>query len=511
MANTNSQSSGVLSGSQLILTGMMLALSNFMVVLDTTIANVSVPHIAGGLAISPSQGTYVITSYSVAEAIIVPLTGWLAGRFGTVRVYATAIMMFGLCSLLCGLAPSLGALVLFRVMQGLSGGPIMPLSQTMLLRIFPKKKAPIAISLWSMTTILAPIMGPILGGVICDNWSWPFIFFINVPIAAFCSVMGWRILKRHETALKKIRIDYIGLILLIIWVGSFQFMLDEGKNLDWFSSTEIRVLATIAAVGFAAFMIWELTDEHPIVNLRVFRHRGYSASVITISLTFGSYFAATVLTPLWLQTSMGYTATWSGLTTAMTGVLAVFAAPVAAKMASKFDPRKLVFFGVMWLGTITFIRTYADTDMTRWQIALPLLFQGIGMPFFFVPLTGLALSSVNDDETASAAGLMSFTRTLSGAFATSLVTTAWENDTNYNHSELSGLINPNHAMVQTLHHNGMSLERIRALIDQLVQGQSVMLATNHIFMIAGATFVFAACAIWLAPKPVKAADTSEAH
>ncbi|MDB5478434.1 MAG: emrB [Alphaproteobacteria bacterium] len=501
----------VLHGGQLILAGLMLAITNFLVVLDMTIANVSVPHIAGGLAVSPSQGTWVITSYAVAEAITVPLTGFLAARFGTVRVFSTSMALFGICSLLCGLAPSLGFLVLFRILQGLSGGPLMPLSQTLLLRIFPPEKKAAAIGLWSMTTLVAPITGPLLGGIICDNLSWPYIFYINVPLALMCSYFGWNALKKFETKIAKPRVDIVGLILLVIWVGSFQFMLDEGKNLDWFESPEIWVLAITSAIGFAAFMIWELTEKEPIVNLRVFRHRGYSSSVLTISLAFGAFFASTVLTPLWLQSYMGYTATWAGKTTMMTGVLAVFMAPLAAKLSGKIDPRKLVFGGVMWLGSVTLYRSFNTTDMTYGQIAFPLLVQGIGMPFFFVPLTGLALSSVDPEETASAAGLMSFLRTLAGAFATSLVTTEWENQTNVNRAELVGQVDAMGSTARALSHAGTGMEQSRNIIDMTLQSQSVMLATNQIFFIAALCFIFAACAIWLAPKPMRKADTSEAH
>jgi DHA2 family multidrug resistance protein len=501
----------VLQGIDLVLTALMLAMVNFIVVLDTTIANVSVPHIAGALAVSASQGTYVITSYSVAEAIAVPLTGWLAARFGMVRTYITCILMFGVCSLLCGLAPSLGMLVVFRVMQGLFGGPLMPLSQTLLMKIFPKEKIPTAMALWSMTTLLAPIMGPILGGWICDNWTWEYIFWINVPLTAICGFMGWQQLKRFNNTPILARVDFVGLGLLIATVAPFQIMLDKGKDLDWFNSNIIIGLAVTAAIGLASFLIWELTEENPIVNLRVFRHRGYASAVITISLAFGAYFAATVLTPLWLQSQMGYTATWSGMTTAATGVFAVIAAPIAAKMAGKYDKRKLVFWGLAWISAMTFIRSFSTSQMTQWQIAAPLLFQGIGMPFFFVPLTGLALSSVNEDETASAAGLLSFMRTTCGAFAASLVTTAWENDTNRNHAELSGLIDPLHEAARALRSSGFGTEQIRQMIDQMVQNESVMLATNHIFLIAAFSFVASAIAIWFAPKPTRVADTSEAH
>lgn len=213
-----------LSGAQLVGAGILLAAANFIAVLDTTIANVSVSTIAGALGASTSQGTYVITSYAVAEAITVPLTGWLANRFGTVRVFILSMVMFGLFSALCGLANSLGMLIAFRVMQGLAGGPLMPLSQTLLLRIFPKEKAPAAVGLWAMTTLVAPIAGPILGGVLCDQYSWPYIFWINVPVALICGYLGWRMLKRFETRTFKLPIDRVGLILMVVWVAALQLM-----------------------------------------------------------------------------------------------------------------------------------------------------------------------------------------------------------------------------------------------------------------------------------------------
>ena len=500
-----------LSGGMLIGAALLLAAANFVAVLDTTIANVSVPTISGALGASSSQGTYVITSYAVAEAITVPLTGWLASRFGTVRVFVTSLIMFGLCSALCGMATSLEMLVLFRVFQGLAGGPLMPLSQTLLLRIFPKEKAAAAIGLWSMTTLVAPVMGPILGGVICDRMHWAYIFYINVPVALLCGYLGWRLLKRYETSLMRVPIDAVGLALLVVWVGALQILLDEGKDHDWFASTEIRVLGIVAAIGFASFLIWELTERHPAVDLRVFRHRGFSASVMTITLAFGAFFGATVLTPLWLQNYMGYTATWAGCATAMTGILAVLSAPLAASLSSRFDGRWLVFAGVMWLGAVTLWRTHANTDMTFWQVAFPLLLQGVGLPFFFVPLTGLALSSVDEAETASAAGLMSFCRTFGGAIATSLVNTGWEDYTKYDRAELSGLVDQSGYFSATLTHSGWSASQAQAQISDIVQSQAVMLATNQLFTIAGVCFIFAALAVWLAPKPTRVADTSHAH
>ncbi|WP_263770294.1 DHA2 family efflux MFS transporter permease subunit [Propionivibrio soli] len=497
-----------LTGGMLWAAAIILAAANFIAVLDTTIANVSVPNIAGGLGATTSQGTWVITSYAVAEAITVPLTGWLAARFGAVRVFVTAMAAFGAFSALCGVSNSLGMLVFARVCQGLAGGPLMPLSQTLLLRIFPAEKAAAAIGLWSMTTLVAPVLGPILGGYLCDEYSWPWIFWINLPIALACAFIAWNMLKRYELSPNKSPIDRIGLILLVVWVGSLQIMLDEGKNLDWFSSHEIVALAVIAVIGFAAFLIWELHDKHPVVDLRVFRHRGFSVSVLTISLAFAAFFGANVLTPQWLQTYMGYTATSAGMATAWTGVFAVFMAPVAATLSHRVDPRKLVFGGVIWLGIVTLLRTIATTDMDYWSVSQPLMLMGLGLPFFFVPLTGLALASVEPDETASAAGLMNFLRTLSGAFATSLITTVWDDQITRNHAELVGLADADQHVRGLLESTGMSADAVLQSVDRLVNGQAVMLATNQVMAAVGIAFIFAALAIWLAPKPRRKVDAS---
>src|SRR5690348_13629430 len=398
-----------LKGAALWAVAVLLAMANFIAVLDMTIANVSMASIAGSLGISSSQGTWVITSYAVAEAIIVPLTGWLAARFGAVRVFTTSMLLFGTFSALCGLSASLGMLVFGRVMQGLAGGSLMPLSQTLLMQIFPKERAPAAMALWAMTTLVAPVLGPILGGAICDNISWPFIFFINVPIALGCAPLIARMLGRFETAKLKAPIDMVGLVLLVIFVGALQLMLDLGKDHDWFEAVEIRALAAIAIIGFLAFLAWELTDNNPVVDLKVFRHRGFTASVFTLSLGYGSMFGANVLTPLWLQSYMGYTSTWAGMTTAWSGVCAVLVAPIAGMlMGKKLDSRRLVFIGLLWLAAVMLLRTYVTMDVTYWQIAIPLILMGFGLPLFFVPLTALSLGSVEEDETASGAGLQNF-------------------------------------------------------------------------------------------------------
>ena len=500
-----------LTGAMLWLVAIVLAGANFIAVLDMTIANVSVPSIAGALGISSSQGTWVITCYSVAEAITVPLTGWLAARFGAVRVFTTAMGAFGVFSAFCGFSTSFTMLVIGRILQGVAGGPLIPLSQTLLLRIFPKEKAAAATALWAMTTLVAPVLGPILGGWLCDSYSWPLIFLINVPIALMMAPFALRMLKRFETKLERAPIDAIGLTLMVVAVSALQLMLDLGKEHDWFESRLITTLAIVAAVGIVVFVIWEMGEKHPIVNLRVFRHRGYTTAVIVIACGFGAMFGANVLTPLWLQSYMGYTSTWAGLATAWTGVLAVFCAPAAGVLSTKVDPRKLVFFGLIWLGGVLTFRTIATTDMTFWQISGPLLAMGLGLPFFFVPITTLALASVEEHETASAAGLMNFLRTLSGAVATSVVQTAWENTTQVKHAELAGIVDRTGEVAHTLAASGMNVEQQLKVLDSLTQSQAVMLSTNQVMAYVSVAFILAAFLIWLAPRPTRKVAMGAAH
>ena len=490
-----------LVGGALLLAGFLLAVGNFMVVLDMTIANVSVPNIAGGLAVSPQQGTWVITSYSVAEAIVVPLTGWLAGRFGAVKVFIAGMIGFGIFSALCGLAPTLSWLVVFRVMQGACGGPIMPMSQTLLMRIFPPKQRSRATGIWAMTIVIAPIIGPILGGTICDNIGWSWIFYINVPVVAICAFFALRMLSSHDTPIEKRPVDLVGLGLLITFVGSMQIMLDKGKELDWFSSPIIISLALISAIGFAAFLIWELTSADPIVNLRVFRRPGFAAGVITLSVTFGAYFSSIVLVPLWLQTNMGYTATWCGYVTAFGGVLALVFSPIVARLSGKIDARILVTFGVLSLGGVTLIRSTYASNAGYWNLALPFLAQGLATPFFFIPTNQIALASVLPSEVASAAGLSNFLRTTSAAFATSLVTTFWENNSTRDHALLAGRLNDPQGTMTSLKSAGLTAAQSLIQLEQLTQSQAVMLATDHMFLITSVLFVAAAAVVWIAPRP----------
>lgn len=489
-----------LKGGRLILAALVLALANFMVVLDMTIANVSVPHITGSLAVSASQGTWVITSYAVAEAICVPLTGWLAGRFGSVRVFVVSLFGFTLFSVLCGLSTSLEMLVLCRIGQGLFGGPIMPLSQTLLMRIFPPEKQSQAMGMWAMTTVVGPILGPILGGAISDNLSWHWIFFINIPVGIGCALAAMHLLKTAETPTEKLKIDRGGLLLLVLWIGALQLMLDLGHERDWFNNPFIVVLALTAFIGLIVFTIWELTERHPVVDILLFKYRSFTISVLALAFGFGAFFGSIVLIPQWLQINLGYTATWAGYLTATMGFGSLTMSPIVAKLATKYDQRALASFGLSMLGGVTLIRAFWTTDADFMALALPQILQGFAVPFFFIPLTNMALASIAPQDMASAAGLMNFLRTMAGAIGASIAVTIWDDHTKVARSEMVGNLHVTEVQ-NTLINTGMSSDAALGYISSLVDKEALTLSANHVFLVLASVFIFAATIIWLCPRP----------
>ena len=484
--------------SRRMLAGIVLALSNFMVVLDLTIANVSVPHISGDVGASLDQGTWIITSYAVAEAICVPLTGWLAQRFGAVRVFLLSMLGFGLFSLLCGMSQSLGMLVICRVGQGLCGGPIMPMSQTLMLRVFPPHKQPMAMAMWAMTVMLAPAVGPIFGGIISDNLTWNWIFLINVPIAAAISFAGYLLLRPVETETRRLPIDRVGLVLLILWIGCLQVMLDIGREHDWFADSEIVALGIAALVGFCVFVIWELTEEHPIVDLRVFRHGGFSATLLTQALGFGAFFCSVVVVPQWLQVAMGYSATQAGLLTALQAFAAVLVAPIVARNLPRVDPRAMISLGTAWMGLATLARMRWNSDADMVSLAWPIFAQGIGMPMLMIPLTSMALSSVDPEETASGAGLQNFVRAMAVAVGTSLVLTVWDNASTTSRDGLVGRLHPD-AGLSALAGLGVNHEGARAFMSSLVDKEAITSGLDHSFLVSAIILFMASAIVWLVP------------
>ena len=506
-----------LKGAELVMGTLVLSLATFMNVLDSSIANVSIPAIAGDFGVSPNQGTWVITSFAVSNAIAVPLTGWLTQRFGMVRLFTMSIILFVLASLLCGLAPNLGLLIFFRVLQGLVAGPMIPLSQSLLLQSYPKAKAGTALGLWSMTTLVAPVMGPLLGGWITDNMSWEWIFYINIPVGILAAFVTWNIYKTRETPTHKLPIDTVGLASLVIWVGALQIMLDKGKELDWFASTQIIVLGLVALVGFAFFMIWELTEKHPVVDLSLFKQRNFWVGTLALSLGFGTFFGNVVLLPLWLQQYMSYTATWAGFILAPVGLLAIIMTPLVGKNVHKFDPRILASISFITFALVLWMRSRFNTQADLFTLMVPTIIQGFGMAFFFVPLMTLIMAGLPPERIAAASGLTNFARITAGAFGTSIATTLWENRAALHHSQLAESINsaslPATQALAGLSSQGMSREQGLFFINRLIDQQAFTLSADDIFAASAAVFLSLIVIIWMA-HPTHAhgpADAGGAH
>jgi MFS transporter, DHA2 family, multidrug resistance protein len=503
-----------LQGSTLAIGTVALSLATFMNVLDTSIANVSLPSIAGDLGVSPDQGTWVITSFGVANAISLPLTGWLSQRFGQVRLFTASVFLFVLASFLCALAPSLSMLIAFRVFQGAVAGPMIPLSQSLLLSSYPKEKSGTALGMWSITTLVAPVVGPVLGGWITDNIAWPWIFYINVPVGILAGVLTWVVFRKRETPTARVPIDGVGLGLLVLWVGAMQVMLDKGKDLDWFNSTQIVVLAIVAVIGVTVFIIWELTDEHPIVDLSLFRRRNFWVSTLAMLLAYGMFFGNVVLLPLWLQQYMGYTATLAGLVLAPVGLLAIFLTPLVGRVMNRVDPRIFVTLSFGIFAVVLFMRAHFNTNATIGVLLVPTLIQGAALACFFIPLIAIGLSGLSPDRIPAASGLMNFARITAGSFGTSIVTTLWDRRATLHHQQLVEhltLGDPVAAQAMAnLQANGFGAQQSYGLINRLVDNQAFMLSANDIFFVSGILFLVLVFVIWLARPTTGAASAGAA-
>ena len=495
-----------LQGGALAMLTLVLSLATFMLVLDSTIANVAIPTIAGDLGASSSQGTWVITSFGVANAISIPITGWLAKRFGEVRLFLIATLLFVLASWLCGIANSLEMLIVFRVLQGAVAGPIIPLSQSLLLNNYPPEKRGMALAFWSMTIVVAPICGPILGGWISDNIHWGWIFFINVPIGLAVVLISWKILEGRESRISHQPVNTIGLILLALGVGALQLMLDQGREQDWFNSTEIVVLTIIAAVGLIALIIWELTDDNPVVDVSLFKSRNFTVGCVSTSLAFLVYSGTVVLIPLLLQQVYNYTATWAGLAAAPVGLLPILLAPIIGKFGNKIDMRILITISFMVYALTFYWRAVTfEPEMTFMDVALPQFVQGLAVACFFMPLTTITLSGLPPEKMASASSLFNFLRTLAGSIGTSLTTFMWYNREAVHHTQLTEVINPynpiSQQFFQTMGSFGLSEEQTASYLARQITAQGFIIGANEIFLVSAITFISLVVLIWFAKPP----------
>lgn len=495
----NSPQQALFKPANIVLATIAISLASFMQVLDTTIANVALPTIAGDLGVSSEQGTWVITSFSVCNAISLPLTGWLSKRIGEVRLFISVVLLFVITSFLCGIASNMTELIIFRCLQGAVAGPLYPIAQSLLLAIFPPMKRGVALAILSIVTVVAPITGPILGGWIAYNYTWPWIFFINVPFGLFAAFFAYQQMKYKSEVIQRLPIDYIGLISLVIGVGALQIVLDKGNDLDWFGSNFIIISSVIAIVGIAFFIIWELTDSNPIVNLKLFINKNFSIGCILLVFGYAGFFSINLLLPQWLQTQMGYTATWAGLAAAPIGIIPILLTPFLGRYARYFDMRLLTSISFAAIGFSCFMRAGFNTQVDYQHIAAVQLFMGIGVALFFMPVMSIVLSEIKQHQIAEASGLAAFLRTLGGSFAASLTTWIWTRNASLHHAYLMENITIyDNETVQTLSLLGGKTPESYTKLESIVNSQAYMLSTIDYFNMLGVGFILLIIVAWLA-------------
>jgi DHA2 family multidrug resistance protein len=426
----------------LIAFAVMMAV--FMEVLDTSIANIALPHIAGSLSATTDEATWVLTSYLVSNAIILPMTGWLGNYFGRKRVLLSCVMMFTFASALCGLAWNLQTLILARILQGAGGGAMVPIAQAILLESFPPAKRGAAMAMFGMGVIVAPILGPTLGGWITDNYSWRWIFYINLPVGIMAVLMQqWLVedppyIKRNKAA----TIDFIGFALLAIWLATLQISLDKGQEEDWFGSNWIRWLVAISAVSLAGFVVREFTADHPLVDLRVFRNRNFAVGVMLMAVVGVILYGTTAELPLFLQTLMGYPALQSGYALSPRGIGAFVTTFIVGRLVGRIRSRWLLCFGFTMLAVSSYMLSDITLQVSQARVILPSILNGVAISFIFVPLTTTTMGQLRQSQMGNATGLYNLMRNLGGSIGIAFVTTMLARGAQIHQSLMVGHLTP---------------------------------------------------------------------
>jgi MFS transporter, DHA2 family, multidrug resistance protein len=487
---------------------VVVALAAFMENLDTSIANVALPHMAGSLGASTDQSTWILTSYLVSNAIVLPITGWFAGVFGRKRFFMACLSAFTLSSLLCGLAPSLGAIIFFRVLQGAGGGGLQPMAQAILADTFPPEKRGVAFAVFGVTTVLAPVVGPTLGGWITDNYTWRWIFYINLPVGILAVLLVLRLVEDPPWAKRAragVRIDYVGVGLLIVGVGALQVMLDKGQEDDWFGSPFILALAVAAGVGLVALLVWEWFHDEPIVDVRLFRNVNFLGTSSMMFVLGIMLFSSLVMMPQFLQTLVGYTAESAGLVVSGGGLLLLVLLPIVGTLAGRFQARYLIAFGWLALSmAMAYSALHLDLEISFRTASMLRVAQVVGLPFLFVPINLAAYVGMPIEKNNSVAGLMNFMRNIGSSIGTSMVTTLVARGAQFHQVHLVAHATPGQpsfteaasALAARLAHAGLEASQAArhayALLYRALVGQATTLAYIDTFWVlaAGAGIMF---------------------
>ncbi len=461
-----------------------LSLATFMIVLDYSIANVAIPYIAGGLSVSNDQGIYVITSFAVGNAIGLAMTGWLTKRVGQVKLITLSIILFTLLSFFCGLSITLMMLVISRFIQGFVAGPIIPLSQSLLINYGTLESRTRDLSIWAMIVVTAPVIGPVLGGYISDWYSWSWIFYINIPVGIVCTAGIWLILRSAERGIEKAPADLVGMILLVIGVACLQILLDRGQQWDWLNSDGFRLLLIGSVIAFTFLIIREKWLEHPFLDLNLFSISTFSLSIICLMVSYAIYFGTIVLVPLWLQEYMGYTAEWAGIAVCALGIGPVFFSLTTPKIIKKFGNLGTLLIAFVIFGGASLYTAFFDTDVDLGHIAFSRFIFGFGFICYINPLIGMSVQEIPEEKLPSATGIFHFVRAMVGGIGASVFTTLWERRTIFHHERIASSLTPFNPLTPPIS-SPQDLELLNKALDQ----QAAMLAINDAFYLMSWLFL----------------------
>jgi DHA2 family multidrug resistance protein len=493
---------------------LSVVFATFMEVLDTTVVNVSLPHIAGSMSATVEEGTWTLTSYLVANAIILPMTGWLARQFGRKRLLLTAVVGFTSASFMCGLAPNMTTLIIFRVIQGASGGTMQPLSQAIMLEAFPPEDRGKAMAFWAVCIVTAPILGPVIGGWLTDTYSWRWVFYINIPVGMVSLIMA-KLFVFDPPYLKgkPQSIDYWGIGMLAVGMGALQIMLDKGQQEDWFSSDFIAVLAVIAVVLLLSFLVRELFARHPIIDLRVFRDHTYAVGVFMISTVGFVLYGSLVLLPIILQTLLGYPSLQAGIAMAPRGIGSLLFTPVVGTVLGRFGARKFLALGILICAFTLFWFGFLNLNAGYWDFFWPQFIQGISMSMLFVPMTTITMDAIPKEEMGNATSIFNLMRNIGGSIGIATAATMLERSRQVYINILGAHVTPyslgSQQMLEQMRSAMMAggsdsvtaTQRAHSLLFGMVQRQATMLSFLDLMKLFGGLFILIVPLILIAKPP----------